>query len=300
MSRRCLINVGGDKMKFGIIGTGIVGTALAVQLERAGHQCVGVHTRSTLSYRRFRSYLNIEQLDLAALLKEADWLFITTQDASIRLVAEALTREQVAKSGQLWVHCSGSLSSQILRVDSNYPISCLSLHPLQAFADVDKALEYLPGTHFGIEGDNQDQGEQIVHDLGGIPHRLIPGSKSSYHAGAVVASNYLVVLASLAVELFAQAGIPQEEALRSLIPLMNGTLHNLDQLGLPRALTGPIARGDVEVVEKHLAEMPLRLGEVYQILGLRALDLAVAKQELTDQAYPDELRRKITGLLGPH
>lgn len=284
-------------MKFGIIGTGIVGTALAIQLEKAGHECVGVHTRSTASYLRFCRYLNKEQLPLASLLQEADWLFITTQDTEIRSAAESLSEQRVVKPGQIWIHCSGSLHSQILRVDPKLPYSCLSLHPLQAFADVESALEILPGTHFGIEGEDEEQGEQIVRDLGGIPHRLRPGSKSAYHAGAVVASNYLVALAALAVELFEQAGIHRTEALQSILPLMKGTWHNLEELGLPQALTGPIARGDAQVVAKHLAAMSPEIAEVYKLLGRRALDLAIEKKEAAGQHYSMEARTELDKLL---
>ena len=272
-------------MKFGIIGAGIVGTALAVRLEKAGHECIGVHTRSLISYERFRSYLNIDQLPLDVLVPAADVLFITTQDGMIRTVAENLSTNVLIKPEQVWIHCSGSLPSDILRVKENLPIHCLSLHPLQAFANVEQALAILQGTHFGIEGDNQVLGEGIVKDLGGIPHPILAAQKSLYHAGAVVASNYLVVLASLAVELFTEAGIQAEEALASLLPLMRGTLYNLEQVGLPQALTGPIARGDAQVVQGHLDHMPLNLVEIYQGLGMKALELGENKKAQRGLSY---------------
>ncbi|ODA39643.1 Rossmann-like and DUF2520 domain-containing protein [Desulfosporosinus sp. BG] len=277
-------------MRFGIIGAGIVGTALAVRLEEAGHECIGVHTRSSLSYERFSSYLKINHLPLDELVPAADVLFLTTQDGMIRTVAENLVTKKLVKPGQVWIHCSGSISSDVLRVEVGLPIQCLSLHPLQAFASVEKALNILSGTHFGIEGDNPELGERIVKDLGGIPHPILAAQKSLYHAGAVVASNYLVVLASLAVELFAEAGIQAEEALASLLPLMRGTLFNLEQVGLPQALTGPIARGDAQVVQGHLDNMPSKLVEIYQELGLKALELGENKKAQLGLSYsPEEL-----------
>ena len=275
-------------MKFGIIGAGIVGTALAVRLGEAGHECIGVHTRSLLSYERFRSYLNIDHLSLDMLVPAADALFITTQDGMIRTVAENLSANILIKPGQVWIHCSGSLPSDVLRVKENLPIHCLSLHPLQAFASVEQALAIILGTHFGIEGDKQELGERIVKDLGGIPHSVLAAQKSLYHAGAVVASNYLVVLASLAVELFSEAGIQAEEALASLLPLMRGTLYNLEQVGLPQALTGPIARGDAQVVQGHLDHMPPNLVEIYQGLGLKALELGEQKKAQQGLSYSVE------------
>jgi predicted short-subunit dehydrogenase-like oxidoreductase (DUF2520 family) len=285
-------------MRFGIIGAGIVGTALAVRLEAAGHVCIGVQTRSRQSFERFRLYLDVNHLSLEELVSNADGLFITTQDDMIRSVAESLSVQPIIKPGQLWIHCSGSLPSSILRVRDNLPVSCLSIHPLQAFASIEKALEITSGTHFGVEGDNQEFGEGIVKDLGGIPHHVVAAQKSLYHAGAVVASNYLVVLASLAVELFAEAGIEGDEALASLLPLMKGTLYNLEQVGIPQALTGPIARGDAKVIQGHLEHMPLKLLEIYRELGLKALKLGENKKAQQGLTYSSEEFNKLKTLLG--
>ncbi len=284
-------------MKFGIIGTGIVGTALAVRLVEAGHECIGVHTRSRHSYERFCSYLEIDHLTLEELVAAVDLLFITTQDGVIRSIAEQLSESVLLKSTQVWIHCSGSLPSKILRVKESLPVGCLSLHPLQAFASVEEALTILTGTHFGIEGDNLEFGEKIVEDLGGIPHMILADKKTLYHAGAVVASNYLVVLAALAVELYAEAGISGEEALASLLPLMRGTLYNLEQVGLPKALTGPIARGDVQVIQGHLEHLPPKLIEIYQGLGLKALELGKNKKAQQGLSFPPEEYKRLKYLL---
>ena len=284
-------------MKFGIIGTGIVGTALALRLEQVGYECVGVHTRSKESYQRFYQYLKRDHFSLEGLVPRAELLFITTQDGVIRQVAEELTAKGLLISGQLWIHCSGSLSSQILRVVEDASVKCLSIHPLQSFANISEALNLLPGTHFGVEGEAEDIGVQLVKDLGGIPHHLTASNKSLYHAGAVVASNYLVVLASLAVQLFAQAGIRSEEALESLIPLMKGTLHNLEEVGIPRALTGPIARGDSEVVRGHLEQMLPQQAAIYRDLGTEALELGKVKWEQGGLAYPLEALKELKELL---
>ena len=285
-------------MKFGIIGAGIVGTALAVRLNEAGYECVGVHTRSRHSFERFRSYLSVDHLTIEELVPAVDILFITTQDGVIRSIAEKLSENELIKSGQVWIHCSGSLPSEVLRVEENLPVGYLSLHPLQAFASVEEALTILTGTHFGIEGDNEELGERIVKDLGGIPHHVLAEKKTLYHAGAVVASNYLVVLASLAVELFAGAGIQGAEALDSLLPLMRGTLHNLERVGLPQALTGPIARGDVQVVQGHLDHLPPKLVEIYQGLGSKALELGENKMTQQGLTYPLEALNQLQSLLG--
>ena len=232
--------------KFGIIGAGVVGTTLAVLLNAKGYEFIGVNTRSEKSFERLRSYLPAKHLEMNELAETADILFITTHDNAIREVALGLSKEKV-KTDQIWIHCSGSLRSDIMCQDRRLKVGYLSLHPLQAFANIENALVLMRGTHFGIEGDCQEteeMGEDLVKVLGGIPHKIDPSQKTLYHAGAVVASNYLVSLVYLAVKLFGCAGINKENALESLLPLMAGSYHNIDKVGLPRALTGPIARGD--------------------------------------------------------
>lgn len=292
--------------KFAIIGTGVVGTALAVQLDKAGYECVGVNTRSHTSYRKFSKYLNSRFLKLDEIALEADLIFITTQDNAIEKIAQSLTEltelaelEQ-RKEPQTWIHCSGSMRSEEMCKDPSLMIDYLSIHPLQAFACVESALTLLPGTHFGIEGNNPDSerlGEELVQILGGIPHKINPEKKTLYHAGAVVASNYLVSLAYMAVRLFGQAGIDHEDALESLLPLMLGSYKNVSQVGLPCALTGPIARGDVEVVAKHLQEMPDDIKEVYKGMGRLALELGKDRKVLNKGSYNPEALEALEQLL---
>lgn len=284
-------------MKFGIIGAGIVGTAIAVRLGEAGYECIGVETRSPSSYERFYRYVRKDKVPLEQWLPEADLVFITTQDGMIRSAAKDLAERELYRTGQIWIHCSGSQKAQILKDNPELPIKTLSMHPIQTFAAVDEALKLIPGTHFGLEGEAIEEGVKIVQDLGGIPHPLDPEKKPLYHAGSVMVSNYLVTLTSMAVQLFSLAGIPKDEALQSLIPLMQGTLRNLDKVGLPQALTGPIARGDSEVVRSHLEWLPAKLEQAYKALGLSTLEVAQAKMELNGKEYPEEDLQKLSGLL---
>lgn len=289
-----------SRERFAVIGTGVVGTALAVLLEEAGWECVGVNTRSRASYNRFRQYLNKEYLELSRLSVEADIIFITTQDGAIEKAAQQLAEVTKKRTGQTWIHCSGSLRSAVMCKNPLLAVNYLSVHPLQAFADVDSALTLMAGIHFGIEGNNQESeelGTELVKILGGIPHKIDPEKKTLYHAGAVVASNYLVSLAYLGVRLFEQAGIKKEDALESLLPLMAGSHQNIASIGLPCALTGPIARGDVEVVAKHLQEMPPELQETYQALGRLALELGAERKLHNGGSYSPEVLEGLKSLL---
>ena len=288
--------LGGDEMKFAVIGAGVVGTALAVRLAGAGHTCVGVHTRSSASYARFKRYLDVPHLSLEELVPQVELLFITTQDSRIRSVVDYLAAAKLYGEGQVWIHCSGAYASELLRSDG-LPVACLSIHPLQSFADVDTAVQLLEHTHFSVEGDRHELGCALVKDLGGIAHVISTENKALYHAGAVLASNYVVVLAALATNLFELAGIKRAEALPALLPLMEGALKNLSSLGLPQALTGPLVRGDIDVVRSHLEKMPEPWANAYAALAPEALELAVWKWSENGQQYPADVYEEFKHLI---
>ena len=112
-------------------------------------------------------------------------------------------------------------------------------------------------------------------------------AKMLYHAAAVVASNYLVTLMDLAFGLVEPAGIARSEALKAMAPLIHGTLANIEKVGIPEALTGPIARGDSQIVARHLEQIQDRapgLLELYKTLGRHTVPIALAKKSLSTQA----------------
>jgi len=289
-----------DNKKFAVIGTGVVGTAIVLLLEEAGYKCIGVNTRSRNSYYNFTKYIYRDHLQLEEIVQKADIIFITTQDSEIERVAEELSALKKHLSGQVWVHCSGAIKAGVMCRDANLSVRYLSIHPLQAFADVESALTLINGTHFGIEGGDREIeqfGEILVKNIGGIPHRIKPQNKALYHAGAVAASNYMVSLASLAVKFFTLAGISKDDAIESLLPLMKGSFQNIENVGLPLALTGPIARGDTEVVAKHLEQIPLELQDAYKSLGRLALEMGEERKIMNGQAYSIKEQREFEHLL---
>lgn len=286
-------------MRFAVIGTGIVGTALAVRLSRSGFRCVGVNARSEASYRRFCAYLEADRKELSELVRTAELIFITTQDKAIAGVARELSArwtERAGRPGQVWVHCSGALPARIMQGEKKIPVQYLSVHPLQAFADIEMALKLLPGCHFGIEGDCPAIGRRIVKALGGIPHDIESGNKALYHAGAVVASNFLIALAAAAAELLNKAGVNEKDALQALLPLMKGTLANLEALGLPLALTGPIARGDAGVVAEHLRYLPPEVMDLYRVMSRETLKVAEARWKENGMDYPQQAAELLDAL----
>ena len=156
------------------------------------------------------------------------------------------------------------------------------MHPLQSFANIEEALETLPGSFFAIEGDAEALPvlQELSQELGGKPLLIRASQKPLYHLAASIASNYLVSLIHLSLRFLKEVGLPEEEGLKALLPLIDGTIKNIRQFGPTQALTGPIARGDRDVVKGHiqaisdierqgmLERMPRVIRELYLSLGL--------------------------------
>ncbi len=160
-----------------------------------------------------------------------------------------------------------------------------TLHPLVSFADARLAIDGLDEVAFGIEGDEpaRAMATRIVRALGARAVILDAENLALYHAGAVMASNYVVALADTAQTLLVKAGVPPDQALPVLIPLLKSVVQNLAQLGLPGALTGPVERGDVSSVEQHLEALEARAPELlalYRLVGKEVLRLAREKSAL--------------------
>jgi predicted short-subunit dehydrogenase-like oxidoreductase (DUF2520 family) len=184
------------------------------------------------------------------------------------------------------LHTSGAhASADVLAAARPHVRAVGTLHPLVSFADPRAAAEALDSIAFGIEGDEpaRAMASRLVRALGARAVFLDGESMPLYHAGAVIAANYVVALADVARALLVKAGVSQEQALPALIPLMSSVVQNLSQLGLPGALTGPVERGDVSSVEQHLRILEQRAPEMldlYRRLGRDVLRLAREKSEL--------------------
>ncbi len=272
----------------GFVGAGTVGTALAVTLSRRGYQVVAVASRSFASARCLAEQVEgcIAYPDLQAVADAGELVFITTPDDAIASVAEAIRW----RPGRMVVHCSGSLSAEVLDSARDQGALTGGLHPLQTFAGAQQAVGLLPGSTFALEAEDPVLAkvlEGMVQALGGRAVKLRRQDKALYHAAAVMACNYLVTLFSLATDLWMEFGASKDEAGQALMPLVRGTLANLERIGLPDSLTGPIARGDVGTVKKHLEALATAAPGIlpaYRALGLQTIAIGLAKGTLPEPA----------------
>jgi predicted short-subunit dehydrogenase-like oxidoreductase (DUF2520 family) len=235
-------------------------------------------------------------------VRRAALVLIAVPDDAIGVVAADLERARAVDEGHIVLHLSGLLDRLALHALASTGTALGSFHPLQSIADPSTAPARLRGAFAGLEGDDRAlaAGEQLARTLGMRAVRLAPGAKPAYHAGAVFASNYAVVLASVAEALARQAGVAPAEARALYVPLMQGTVANL-ALGPGSALTGPVRRGDAATVRRHLAALTPGDRALYRALGLAALDLArkaglaEASAEAVERALTERAERNFSG-----
>lgn len=268
----------GNELKIGIIGAGKAGTALARGLSRAGYTVTAVASRSPAS-----AYKLADRLPSAvafdnpqAVCGAADLIFITTPDAAIAETAGGLR----VRPGFMVCHVSAATSVAVLDPLQAQGAITGVFHPLQAIGSLAEA-EILPGITFAIEAEEPLKGllRQMASRLGGRNVELSGADRVLYHVSAVIASNYLVALVSLAAGLW-QNFATREQATRALLPLVRGTLDNIENIGIPDCLTGPIARGDAGTIKKHLealVESAPQALDAYRELGLNTIPVAAAK-----------------------
>lgn len=279
--------------RIGIIGAGVVGTAVGVVLSQHGYEITGVYDIKSESTEQIvdriacTAYLSPQEVS-----RSADILFITTSDTAIESVVNELAAHHAFHDGQVLIHMSGAQSSEVLDKAKPFGVRVLSVHPLQSFASTDMAIKNLPGSVFSIEGDKvaYDTAVCLVETLAGEYFFINRKAKPLYHAGACVVSNYLVTLIDFGVKLLESTGIPKNMATRALIPLIQGTMRNVESMGIPKALTGPIARGDLNTVLKHLdclEEMVPELMKLYSWLGFYTARIALEKGTIDEQCMKE-------------
>jgi len=273
--------------RLGFVGPGTVGTALARGLANAGYPIVSIFGRN--AERLGRAVEGIPGTRAAesaqAVIDAADVVFLTVPDDAIRPVADAL----VWKAGKAVVHCSGAASLDLLETARQQGAAVGAFHPLQTLASLEQAMRNLPGSAVAIEASDsklEEALDRMARALGGRPF-VLHGDKALYHASAVLACNDLVTLLDAAAGLWADLGFTKEEGLKALLPLVRGTIENLDAIGLPNALTGPVSRGDVGTIDRNIAalsEHDPKTAALYVELARRTIPIARAKGTLSETA----------------
>lgn len=256
--------------RIGLIGAGRAGTALGAALAVAGHPLVGVTARSGASRERAARLLpHVPVLPADEVVDRADVVLVAVPDDLILQVAEELP----LGSGQYVVHLSGTHGLQAL---PQQPATPVALHPAMTFPGGVVSLEGVMFTATAPD-EAREMVERLVKAVGAQVQWVAEEQRAHYHAGLVHGANHLTTLLTQALAVLREAGVEDPSA--TLRPLVTATLDNTLRSG-HHALTGPIARGDVDTVAAHLAGLRDRTASTYAELARATVELAAADGRL--------------------
>jgi predicted short-subunit dehydrogenase-like oxidoreductase (DUF2520 family) len=276
-----------------IVGAGRVGSTIGRLLHQKGWRIGPVITRHTQTARAARRRIGNgqPQVGLSPVLA-ADLILIATPDRAIAETAETLARITSSKawSGKIVLHTSGALGSDVLKPLALRGAEIGSMHPLQTFSG--RTVPSFAGCTFAIEGvpAAQRMARRISHELGGVPVVLPSRRKAAYHVAAALAAGHVLAVMEAAVRILVKAGFPRKRAVRALLPLTRQTLANYGRVGPRAAWTGPLSRGDFDVIERHLEalrQFPREYRQAYDALSRLGLNVLArgggAKKRLLKQ-----------------
>jgi predicted short-subunit dehydrogenase-like oxidoreductase (DUF2520 family) len=269
-----------------VVGVGRLGSALSTQLVKAGWP-VTVRTQSP-SGRRQAKRLGLHEADAMA-LSRADLCLLTVPDGAVAAVARAVAPLLGRSTGL--VHCAGALTLEVLQpAAAGRPTG--SFHPLVSVTGPETPLA---GHSVAIATRSRVLAQllgRLAGALGLRPLRVPEGGRSAYHAGAAMAASGLVSLLDAAIAAWTAAGVSEREAMTALAALMRSALAGGEARGAVAALTGPVVRGDAEVVQAHVRALPEDVLPIYLALQQRVLAHAAAH-------LPRPAVARVAAVLGP-
>jgi len=269
-----------------VVGVGRLGSAISVQLAKAGWP-VTVRTQSPSGRRQARR-LDLVEADARA-LSGAELCLLTVPDGAVAAVARAVAPLLGAKTGL--VHCAGALTLEVLQpAAAGRPTG--SFHPLVSVTGPETLLA---GHSVAIATRSRVLAPllgRLAHALGLRPLRVPEDGRATYHAGAAMGASGLVSLLDAAIAAWVAAGVSEREAMTALAALMRSALAGAEVRGTVAALTGPVVRGDAEVVQAHVRGLPPEVLPIYLALQQRVLGHASAR-------LPRPTVARVAAVLGP-
>jgi predicted short-subunit dehydrogenase-like oxidoreductase (DUF2520 family) len=269
--------------RIAIVGAGNLGMALAVALRRAGYTIESVIARSRGASLKKAQGLAGQVGAVACVGAPAqvryEVVWFCVPDGEIARAARVLAAK-IDWNGKVALHSSGALSSDELDALRRRGAAVASVHPLMTF--VRDSRPSLAGVPFAVEGDAAAVrvARRIVNDLAGYSYAIRKQDKAAYHAWGAFASPLFTALLATAEQVATVAGMTRKQARRRIIPIVLQTLANYASFGAPGAFSGPIVRGDVDTVRRHmraLGDVP-SAREVYSVLARAAMRYLPAKR----------------------
>jgi predicted short-subunit dehydrogenase-like oxidoreductase (DUF2520 family) len=288
------------KGRVAIVGAGNLGSALAVALRDAGYPIAVViaHTRGASLKKAERLAAQVgarASIDLSGVRAGLVWFCVPDAEIARAARSFASANKSIGKfgwKGAVALHSSGALNSDELAPLRRRGAAVASVHPMMTF--VRGSRPSLAGIPFAIEGDAVAVrvARRIVHDLGSRAYSIRKQDKAAYHAWGTFASPLFTALLATTEQVATLAGVNRKEAKRRMIPILLQTLVNYAAFDAADAFSGPIIRGDVDTVRRHLRVLRSvpAARRVYRALAASALQYLPAgnkntlKQVLTSKA----------------
>lgn len=275
-----------------IVGPGNLGSALATELARVGYpvrQIVSRRDSSVVSSARaLARRLKAKHVIVGETTLDSDIVWITVPDDAIAEVARSLAASQPWK-GKIVLHPSGARTSDELSALKKKGAAVASVHPLMSF--VKGRTPSWQEVSFAIEGSRQAvrTGFDIAQALGGRPFLIRKENKALYHAFGAFASPMVIALMTAMEQVGKAAGVPRNRIKKAMLPLLRETWGNYLVMDAPRAFSGPLVRGDVQTVRKHLVALKRtpEAREVYLALARAAIERLPVKNK-------EALRKELT------
>lgn len=262
-----------------IVGPGRMGLTLAAALaESRDFRSITVYGRHpeppvhpTIADGSVRYVFGIEPLE-----RDVIAVLLAVPDSVIPEMAFALAGHGLAPDACCAFHLSGSLPTDILEPLHHQGYAVGSFHPLVTIADALVDKERLDGAYVSVTGapETVAVARRLTLATGSRLLTVPAARRALYHAGVAMASTFVLPLLARSAHLMERAGVPGDDALLALLPLIRGTLDSVERGGVPDAVHGPIARGDVETVALHLRALDVEDQRLYSLLGLEVLRLA--------------------------
>lgn len=220
-------------------------------------------------------------------MQEADLVLIATPDDQIRDAARQVVGAGLINPDTIIFHLSGALTASTLGSAVGEPGYRASCHPLRSLAEPLRAAETFAGTWCGMEGDHLalETLDDAFSAVGARTFRIDSGNKLLYHAASVMATNYLNALVESSVQTFRLAGVDNDIAMQIVEQMISGTANSIFSLGARQSLTGPVSRGDDEIVSRELSALSVEdesLANVYQSLAVVAANMACGSGQLDE------------------
>ena len=286
-------------LKVSIVGVGRLGGALALALDKSCQTIDALIYRNGHTAEAVAARLRVPPKMVQATGPEklsSDVFIVAAGDPEIGPAAAAAA--QMAEKPAIFLHTSGSLSSEVIGELRGSGHFVGSMHPLASISDPELGVKNFDGAFFCIEGDEQAAAAAttIAEALGGRPFSIPADKKALYHASAVMACGHLVALIDIATEMLVKCGVGSETAANLLMPLVRSTISNLAATSAEAALTGSFARGDAAAVGRHVDAIAgsgsQSMLDVYIDLGRRSLE--IAERRGLDPAAAEAVRSRLS------